>query len=81
VIFSDRAGWWYDPAGRHTDRGTTRAWLARAAARFDSEGLSYWTVRRREDGTVIGVDPSDGQHRLAYADRAVPELGPPLLGQ
>jgi RimJ/RimL family protein N-acetyltransferase len=149
VIFSDPAGWRYDPAGRHTDPETTRAWLVRAAARFETDGLSYWTVRQRENGLIIGVggsqrqrtrawnlnyriataqqghgfatelaragysaaslldpdvpfiawvaahnapsrkvaerlgltnyglgvDPSDGQHRLAYADRPVPELG------
>jgi RimJ/RimL family protein N-acetyltransferase len=147
-IFSDSAGWWYDPAGRHTDPDTTLDWLIRAAARFEADGLSYWIVRRRDTGGVIGVggsqrqrtgawnlnyriataqqkqgfalelarvaysaassldpeatfiawvaphnlpsrkvaerlgltnyglgvDPSDGQHRLAYADRYAPEL-------
>ena len=37
VIFSDPEGWWYDPAGRHTDPETTRRWLTRAAARFDTD--------------------------------------------
>jgi RimJ/RimL family protein N-acetyltransferase len=149
VIFSDPEGWWYDPVGRHTDAETTRSWLTRAAARFNTDGLSYWTVRRRDTAAIIGVggaqrqstgawnlnyriarshqgqgfatelaraayaaateldstvpfiawiaehntpsrrvaerlgltnygsgiDPSDGQQRLAYADRPVPELG------
>jgi RimJ/RimL family protein N-acetyltransferase len=149
VIFSDPEGWWYDPAGRHTDPETTRNWLTRAAARFDTDGLSYWTVRRRDTGVIVGVggaqrqrtgawnlnyriarsqqgqgfatelaraayaaaseldaavpfiawiaehnepsvrvavrlglknygpgiDPSDGQQRLAYADRPIPDLG------
>ena len=149
VIFGDSAGWWYDAAGRHTDPARTRDWLVRAAARFETDGLSYWTVRRRDNGIIIGVgrsqrqptrawnlnyriataqqrqgfatelaraaysaassldpdvpfiawvaahntpsrkvaerlgltnyglgvDPSDGQHRLAYADRPVLELG------
>jgi RimJ/RimL family protein N-acetyltransferase len=55
AIFSDPAGWWYDPAGRHRTEGTTRAWLERAAARFDQDRLSYWTVRRRDTAEIIGV--------------------------
>jgi RimJ/RimL family protein N-acetyltransferase len=148
AIFSDPAGWWYQPTGRHTESAQTRDWLARAAARFETDGLSYWTVRRRDTCAIIGVggaqrqrtgawnlnyriasadqgngyatelahaaysaasslddglpfiawiaphntasrkvaerlrlvnrgigvDPSDGQRRLAYADRAVPEV-------
>jgi RimJ/RimL family protein N-acetyltransferase len=66
AIFSDPSGWWYDPAGRHTDRGQTRAWLARAAARFESDGLSYWTVRRRDDGAVIGVGGAQRQRTRAW---------------
>jgi RimJ/RimL family protein N-acetyltransferase len=114
AIFSDPDGWRYDPEGRHTDRARTQDWLTRAAARFDEDGLSYWTVRRRDTGEIIGVggaqrqrtrawnlnyrlgtahhgqgfatelgvaerlgltnhgsgtDPSDGQQRLAWADR------------
>src|SRR5450631_3738938 len=39
AIFSDPCGWWYNPAGRHTDREHTRDWLIRAADRFASDGL------------------------------------------
>lgn len=46
AIFSDPDGWWFDPDGRHTDRARTQVRLTRAAARFDEDGLSYWTVRR-----------------------------------
>jgi RimJ/RimL family protein N-acetyltransferase len=49
-LFADPEGWWYDPAGRHTDLKTSRGWLERAARRWHSDGLSYWTVRLREGG-------------------------------
>lgn len=52
-IFSDPAGWWYDPAGRHADLDRTRRFLARAAERW-AEGLSYWTVRERATARVLG---------------------------
>ncbi|HEY2603954.1 MAG TPA: GNAT family N-acetyltransferase [Thermoleophilaceae bacterium] len=66
AIFSDPAGWWYDPAGRHTDPETTRDWLTRAAARFDTDGLSYWTVRRRDNGAIVGVGGAQRQRTRAW---------------
>jgi ribosomal-protein-alanine N-acetyltransferase len=66
VIFSDPSGWWYDPAGRHTDPGRTREWLARAAARFEPNGLSYWTVRRRDNAVIIGVGGAQRQRTGAW---------------
>lgn len=66
AIFSDPAGWWYDPAGRHTTPERTRQWLARAAARFDTDGLSYWTVRRRDDAAIIGVGGAQRQVTRAW---------------
>jgi RimJ/RimL family protein N-acetyltransferase len=65
-IFSDPAGWWYDPDGRHLEPARTRDWLTRAGERFDSDGLSYWTVRRRDDGTVIGVGGAQRQRTRAW---------------
>ncbi len=66
AIFSDPAGWWYDPAGRHTVPGRTRDWLTRAAARFETDGLSYWTVRRRDTGAIIGVGGAQRQRTGAW---------------
>ncbi|HTX12996.1 MAG TPA: GNAT family N-acetyltransferase [Solirubrobacteraceae bacterium] len=66
VIFSDPDSWWYDPAGRHVEREQTRGWLSRAAARFESDGLSYWTVRLREGGTIIGVGGAQRQRTGAW---------------
>lgn len=66
VIFSDPAGWWYDPAGRHTNRDRTWGWLACAAARWDTDGLSYWTVRRRDNGAIIGVGGAQRQRTGAW---------------
>lgn len=53
-IFSDPDGWWYEPHSRHRDVDRTRAFLRRAAERW-AEGLSYWTVRERAGGAVIGL--------------------------
>jgi RimJ/RimL family protein N-acetyltransferase len=65
-IFSDPAGWWYDPDGRHTDPQRTRDWLTRAASRFDGDRLSYWTVRRRDTEAIIGVGGAQRQSTGAW---------------
>lgn len=65
-IFSDPDGWWYDPDGRHLTRERTEMWLTRAAARFDEDGLSYWTVRRRDTGAIIGVGGAQRQSTRAW---------------
>jgi RimJ/RimL family protein N-acetyltransferase len=66
AIFSDPEGWWYDPDSRHTEPKRTRAWLQRAAARFDTDTLSYWTVRRRDNAVVVGVGGAQRQARRAW---------------
>lgn len=66
AVFSDPDGWWYDPDGRHREPRRTREWLMRAAARFESDGLSYWTVRRRDDHTIIGVGGAQRQRTRAW---------------
>lgn len=65
-IFSDPDGWWYDPDSRHTTRGRTEMWLTRAAERFGQDGLSYWTVRRRDTGAIIGVGGAQRQSTRAW---------------
>ncbi len=55
AIMSDPDGWWYDPANRHAELETTRRWCELAAARWISDGLSYWVARWRETGEVVGV--------------------------
>jgi RimJ/RimL family protein N-acetyltransferase len=65
-IFSDPDGWWFDPESRHTERARTEAWLTRAAERFDEDGLSYWTVRRRDSATIIGVGGAQRQRTRAW---------------
>jgi RimJ/RimL family protein N-acetyltransferase len=54
-ILSDEAGWWYEPASRHTDPLTTLRYTERAAARWPTDGLSYWTARRHDTGEVVGL--------------------------
>jgi RimJ/RimL family protein N-acetyltransferase len=66
AIFSDPDGWWFDPEGRHTERARTQDWLTRAAARFDDDGLSYWTARRRDTGAIIGVGGAQRQSTRAW---------------
>ena len=66
MVFSDPDGWWYEPASRHAEPQRTHDWLERAAARFDSDELSYWTVRRREDATIIGVGGAQRQSTRAW---------------
>lgn len=53
-IFADPAIWWFDPTGVHADVATTRAYLDRAGSRWADDGLSYWTVRLRSTGQVLG---------------------------
>ncbi len=65
-IFSDPGGWWYDPDGRHREPAQTEEWLTRAAARFETDGLSYWTARLHDEGIVIGVGGAQRQRTGAW---------------
>jgi RimJ/RimL family protein N-acetyltransferase len=40
--------------------------LERAAERFSVDGLSYWTVRCRDSGTIIGVGGAQRQRTRAW---------------
>jgi RimJ/RimL family protein N-acetyltransferase len=66
LIFNDPDGWWYDPDSRHLDPARTKDWLTRAAARFTTDQLSYWTVRLRENNAVIGVGGAQRQRTGAW---------------
>lgn len=66
AIFSDPESWWYESAGRHGHSVQTRDWLTRATSRFDADGLSYWTVRLRDDDTVVGVGGAQRQRTGAW---------------
>ena len=54
-IFNDADGWWYDPHGRHLDQARSAAWIEKAAQRWSTDGLSYWTARSADTDDVIGV--------------------------
>src|SRR5271170_7205626 len=43
------------PGGLQETPGDTLAWIERFRGRWDASGLSYWTVRLRATGKVIGV--------------------------
>ncbi len=53
-IFSDPRIWWFEPDGVHTDVAQTAAYAASAGSRWAVDGLSYWTLRLRETGEVVG---------------------------
>ena len=43
------------PGGLQETPASTRSWIERFRARWDIIGLSYWTVRLRATGAVIGI--------------------------
>jgi RimJ/RimL family protein N-acetyltransferase len=69
-LHSDPDGWHHFPAGRHTEIGTTRAFLDLVLRGWATDGLSYWAVRRPGDETLIGLGGvrrlPDGTWNLAY---------------
>jgi RimJ/RimL family protein N-acetyltransferase len=54
-LMSDCRTWEHEPLGRHLNRETTLSWIARAARRWDIDGLSYWSARLCSTGEVVGV--------------------------
>jgi RimJ/RimL family protein N-acetyltransferase len=49
----------YIPGGAHDSAETTREWVGRFSARWEANGIGYWTARLRETGTVVGVGGVD----------------------
>src|ERR1700735_654938 len=45
----------YIPAGLDESPEVTRHWIDRAAARWEADGLGYWTARLRAGAEVIGL--------------------------
>ena len=67
-LFSEPAGWWFDPDGRHTDPGTTRGFVERAIVSRREHGLGYW-IATTPDGEVVGtggVRRKEDSWNLAY---------------
>lgn len=54
AIYRDPAMWAYDPPSVHRTREQTADYVRRAAARWDDDGLSYWTARLTATGEVVG---------------------------
>ncbi|BEP15700.1 GNAT family protein [Acidothermaceae bacterium B102] len=69
-IFNEPRGWVHDPGSRHLTIETTASFISRAEARWPNDGLSYWTVRLRETGEVLGMGGAQrhktGSWNLAY---------------
>jgi RimJ/RimL family protein N-acetyltransferase len=54
-ILSDPSNLTYIPAEPLQSSGATQAWIERYMSRWDVNGLSYWTIRLRSSGAVIGA--------------------------
>jgi RimJ/RimL family protein N-acetyltransferase len=54
-IWSDPTSWEHAPDSRHAEPQQTLDWLERSTARWEADGLSYWTARLRETGAVVGA--------------------------
>lgn len=61
AITSDPRTWSHHPEGRHTGPATTQAWIERAAAHWEVDGLGYWITRLRVTGEVIGIGGAQRQ--------------------
>jgi [ribosomal protein S5]-alanine N-acetyltransferase len=55
VIMSDPAGWWYQPAARHTELQTTIVFCEWVVEMWLSDGLSYWTARGLDSEDIVGL--------------------------
>jgi RimJ/RimL family protein N-acetyltransferase len=49
----------YIPGGAHDSVATTRAWIERFSARWDTNAIGYWTVRLRTTDEAIGIGGVD----------------------
>lgn len=66
AVYADPRMWAHDPPRVHRDAEQTASYVARAATRWTSDGLSYWTVRLAGSAEVIG---SGGAQRHRVGDR------------
>lgn len=53
-IHADPATWWHFPSGRHTTMERTAAMITADDERWPRDGLSFWSVRERPGGPVVG---------------------------
>ncbi|MFE6970637.1 GNAT family N-acetyltransferase [Isoptericola sp. NPDC057653] len=54
-LHADPRVWVHYPVGRHTSREQTAGQVEGFAADWERDGIGYWTVRRRDDGTFVGI--------------------------
>ena len=54
-LMSDPRVWEHFPSGVHTSPDQTAAQLSREERGWDLDGLGYWSVHLRDDGTFAGV--------------------------
>jgi RimJ/RimL family protein N-acetyltransferase len=78
-INTDPRSWEHEPAGRHETPEVTRRWIERAATRWVTDGLSYWTVRNGATGQVVGV--GGVQRHISGAWNLFYRLAPERRGQ
>jgi RimJ/RimL family protein N-acetyltransferase len=54
-LHADPRVWEHLPSGRHTERRRTRDAFDACRDGWEANGLDYWTVRRHDEDTVIGM--------------------------
>lgn len=54
----------YMPGDLQESPEVTRDWIERRAARWEDDGLGYWTARLRRTGVVIGVGGAERRPRF-----------------
>lgn len=55
ALHADPRVWAHFPSGRHTSRETTTDQVTAFAADWPRDGIGYWTARRRDDGSFVGI--------------------------
>ena len=55
AVHADPAVWAHFPSGRHQDLARTAQTLSAEDERWPRDGLSFWSVRDRQAGPVVGM--------------------------
>ncbi|PZR53897.1 N-acetyltransferase [Xylanimonas oleitrophica] len=55
ALHADPRVWTHLPSGRHLDRERTARDIAAYQEDWERHGIGYWTARRLDDGTLVGV--------------------------
>lgn len=53
-IHADARSWSHNPGRRHQNPDRMKRFITQAAGRFQRDGLGYWTVRLKDENTIVG---------------------------